>query len=128
MFMVSLFKWWYGDGWKNKLKLARESFFKMADFFSIGLLFKTIFAPFRQISANTNMNGSIGDKLRGLFDKLFSRIIGAVMRLGLIIFGTVALILNVIWSLFKLITWPLIPVLPFVGVILSISGWVPVWL
>ena len=127
MFIVSMIKWWYGGGWFNKLRLAKDSLAKTEDFFSIGLLVKTLFAPFRQISASSGVNDTIGEKLRAAFDKLFSRIIGAIMRTGMIIFGIIALTFNVILLGVGLITWPIIPLLPIVGVILSLSGWVPIW-
>lgn len=128
MFITSLFQWWYGKGWLNKLKLAQRSLAATSDFFSIGILVKTLFAPFRQISADTGVNDTIGEKMRAAFDKLFSRIIGSIVRTGMIFFGIVALFFNSIFLIAGLIIWPFVPLAPIIGIILTVSGWVPVWI
>jgi hypothetical protein len=97
-----------------------------ADFFSIFLLIKTFFAPFRQISAD-EIGVSIQDKLRAFFDRLLSRIIGAITRLFMIIFGSIAMIAQAIFGVVVLIFWVIIPMLPIVGFIMMVIGWVPQW-
>ena len=128
MFIVGLFQWWYGVGWANRLQLAKTSLFKTSDFFSIGILLKTLFAPFRQISAASGVNDTIGEKFRAAFDKLFSRIIGAIVRTGMVVIGLVFLLVNSIFLLFSIFLWPFIPILPIIGIILAASGWVPIWI
>ena len=127
MLITGLFQWWYGQGWLNKFRLSRISLSKTADFFSIGILAKTLFAPFRQISATSGVNDTIGEKLRAAFDKLFSRVIGAVMRTGMIIIGLIALAINAVFLGLGLVLWPLIPLMPIAGITLLIVGWVPLW-
>lgn len=128
MFIAGLFQWWYGEGWLNRLKLVKTNLAKTADFFSIGILITTLFAPFKQISATSGVNDTIGEKFRAAFDKLFSRIIGAIVRSFMIMFGMVALFVNFVLGIISLALWPIVPVLPIVGLILSMSGWVPAWI
>ena len=120
MILVGFFSWWYGAGWHAQIKRIKVSMQRTSDFFSISLLAKTLFAPYRQISADATGN-DIASKFRAWGDRLFSRIIGAVMRTFMIIFGLVTLFLMLMLSLIRLILWPAVPLLPIVGVILITS-------
>jgi len=98
----------------------------VADFFSIGLLAKTLFSPFRQISAG-NVSGPIGVQLRAFFDRLVSRFVGAFVRTSMIIIGTLALFLQSLLGFVTLIIWLIFPFLPVAGLILCVIGVVPKW-
>lgn len=119
---MGLLRWWYIDGWLGQLQKIRGSFARMADRFSIGLLLRTLFAPFRQISTD-EQGRDISSKLAVFVDKLISRIIGGIMRTTMVIVGSVTLCLLAVLSLIRLLVWPLIPVAPIVGlVMMSIVG------
>lgn len=120
MLLVGFFSWWYGLGWRSQIKRIKFSIQRTSDFFSISLLAKTLFAPFRQISADATGN-DIGSRFRAWGDRMFSRIIGAVMRTFMIIFGMITLFLILLVSLIRLILWPAVPLLPIVGLILMIN-------
>lgn len=98
------------------------------EFFSIGQLLGTFFAPFRQISANTASDGSFTAEVGGLFDKLLSRSIGATIRFFTILLGVIVIILQALYELVIMIAWWLLPLLPIAGLILFATGWVPVWI
>lgn len=87
------------------------------DFFSVGLLAGSLFAPYRQISASGG-NGTAGDQLRAFGDRLFSRVIGAVIRSALIVIGLVSALAVGVVGLIIVAAWPILPVLPIVGVFL----------
>lgn len=124
MLLVGFLSWWYGAGWRGQLSRIGRQLAGVNDFFSIPLLLKTLFAPFRQISAGVT-GKSIGDKFRAWGDRMFSRIIGGVMRIFMIIFGTLTLLAVLILSLLRLLFWPIFPLLPVVGVILMLSVGAP---
>lgn len=126
MFLVGILSWWYGNGWKQRFSLSLERLSRISDFFSIGLLLSTLFAPFRQISAG-GVSGSLGDQMRGLFDQLLSRFIGLFVRLFMILFGAITLLLVTVWSVLLLIMWVIIPIFPVIGLIATVIGWVPAW-
>lgn len=117
MLLAAFFSWWYGDGWKGQIENVRRSLVKISDTFSIPLLVKTLFAPFRQISAG-NVDGPIGLRFRAALDKLFSRLIGAFVRTIMIFVGIFGMILLLIFSAVRLLLWPLMPVLPIAGFVL----------
>ena len=127
MIIVWSLSWWYSAGWKaHGLKvLARMT--NTLDYFSIDLLIKTLFSPFRQISAG-NVSGPIGVRWRAFVDKLISRIIGAIVRSIMIVVGSVWLLIQGISGIISLVLWLIIPFLPIIGVIVAVSGWVPRWM
>ncbi len=107
-----------------RLIRLRDKLLSTLDYFSIDLLFRTFFSPFRQISAG-NVRGPLGVQMRAFLDRLISRVIGAMIRLTMIIAGSVAIVLYTAYGIFMLLVWGVVPVLPIVGIVLFVSGWVP---
>lgn len=124
MVITSLLEWWYSDGWLSELTRIRWSFLKVADKFSIGLLVKTLLAPFRQISADEQAR-TAGGLINVLIDKLISRLVGLFMRLVMIVLGLVTLLLLMAISLIRMIVWPILPLLPVIGVALMLMVGAP---
>lgn len=116
--MAGILQWWYVGGWRIFVIGLGERLKNSADFFSIGILFKTLFAPFRQISAV----GPDATRWQAFMDKLFSRAIGAVVRIFIIVAGIIALTVQAVLGLALAIIWPIIPFLPIVCIILGILG------
>lgn len=116
--------WWYTDGWRRHLVALVDRVDTLVDYFSIGLLLKTLFAPFRQISAG-QVEGAIDVQVRAFFDRLISRVIGAVVRLGMIVIGSVTIGLGFLADGLFLVIWAFVPMFPFVGLILFILEWIP---
>ena len=90
---------------------------RVADHFSVGLLLRTLFNPFRHISASY-VDLPLPVKLRAFFDRLISRIIGAVVRTLVIFIGIIAIAIVVIFELIGVLAWLVLPVLPVIGFIL----------
>lgn len=126
MFLVGMISWWYGSGWLEQLRRIKVRLAATSSFFSIGFLMKTLFSPFRQISAGKT-NGPIGAVVRGLVDNLISRFVGSVVRACTIIAGIFILVFQSIFEVVILVLWLLLPLLPIAGLILMAVGWVPAW-
>jgi len=126
MFLVGILSWWYGDGWKQRLQLIKSRLARSSDYFSIGQLASTLFAPYRQISAG-GVSGPIGVQLRASVDRLISRIVGMFVRLFVLIFGIVVISLQAVIGVAILIFWMIIPIFPVIGLIIFATGWVPQW-
>lgn len=124
MLIVGLLSWWYGAGWWQRIVAVKERIAGLYDYFSIDLLLKTLFAPFRQISAG-GVRGPLSVQLQAWFDRLISRIIGAVVRIGVIVIGSLALLLGAFVGLMMIIIWPLIPLMPIICIVLAMMGWIP---
>ena len=126
MFIVGLLSWWYGAGWKQRAVLVRERLLATIDYFSIDLLIKTLFAPYRQISAG-QVSGPLGVRWRAFVDRLISRCIGAVIRTVVMAVGIVAILFHALVGLSVLVLWLAIPAFPILGIVMSMIGWVPSW-
>jgi len=120
MLLIGLFSWWYSTGWVQLTQRLLARLISLLDFFSIGLLFRTLFSPFKQISVG-RVQGSVETQLRAWGDLQISRVIGAMVRLAVIAFGLVATLLLIVVDLLVLILWPLVPVLPLL-VVLALIG------
>lgn len=127
MFLVGIISWWYGQGWVGQFGRVRARLTSTAQFFSVGQLFLTLFAPFRQISAGS-VRGPVGAQLRAFFDRLLSRIIGSIVRTFTIIAGLVVMLLQVIAELIVIVLWLALPIAPIAGFIMMAIGWVPTWI
>lgn len=124
LLIAELFRWWYGDGWRQRVQFIAGRLDGTIDYFSFDLLLKTLFAPFRQISVG-RVDGPLEVKLRALVDKLFSRVIGAFIRSIILLVGAIAIGLQVVMSLLLLVGWGLVPLLPVIGVGMTLLGWTP---
>jgi len=124
MFITGILLWWYGPGWRQRLVLLRERLASTMDYFSIDLLLRTLFSPFRQISAG-KVQGPLGVQMRAFFDRLISRVIGMFVRLTMILIGSVAILFHAVVGSLLVILWAFIPLLPLLGVLLFLAGWMP---
>lgn len=120
--MFNLLSWWYSAGWADFLHRSGATLANLMDFFSIDLLFKTLFSPFRQISAGSAKSASLDVKFRMFIDRLVSRFIGAIVRTFVIIAGILCIGVVAIINLAFIILWPALPLLPVAGIILTILG------
>lgn len=118
---LALLKWWYTDGWRARARLIANRLDGTIDYFSFDLLLKTLFAPFRQISAGS-VDGPLEVRMRALIDKLFSRIIGAFIRLIILVVGGITVGVQVVVGLIILVGWTLVPLFPVLGLILTLVG------
>lgn len=117
MVFIGLVSWWYSSGW---LMCAQKMWGRTRatlGFFSVGQLARSLFAPFRQISAG-RVDGPIGVQLRAWGDRLFSRMVGFVVRSLLILLGAVVGFAVATVGLFCCVIWPFIPIAPVIGLLI----------
>lgn len=104
----------------SKLKLYLSG---ITDFFSMGSLVRTLFKPYRQISAESaGESASLDMKFHMFLDRLVSRLVGFFTRLILLFAGIFIIIVGGIVSLALIILWPFIPLMPIAGVVLAVMG------
>jgi len=121
MLAQGLISWWYTDGFKLFCSKLFSKLGDTVDLFSIGSLLKTLFAPYRQIAANEH-GVSIDAKFVALIDRLVSRLVGGVTRIGIVLIGLIVIIFQLIISIIGLIVWPFLPLLPIGFIVLAIMG------
>jgi len=121
MLVASFLSWWYGAGWRWNASRVGHRLNRTSEFFSLTLLVKTLFSPYRQISAGA-VRGNITIQWRAFLDRTVSRFVGFFVRFILLIVGTVSLaVLAVLWMSWLLL-WPLMPVMPVLAVIFMVIG------
>jgi hypothetical protein len=117
MLVVAFLSWWYGPGWGDASRRLAERIRGTYLGFSVPILLRTLFAPWRRIS--TPPGTSLQDKLRALVDNTVSRCVGFVVRLmalllALLTIGAYAVVGGALLAL-----WPAIPLL---GPVLIVVG------
>lgn len=123
MAITEMFLWWYSSGWKVFIGKLKTSLSSITDFFSMSSLLRTLFKPYRQISAESaGENASLDIKFHMFLDRLVSRFVGFFSRLTLLLAGLIIIIVGGLICLILIILWPLIPLLPVVGIILTAIG------
>lgn len=116
---MGLLSWWYTDGFMSELGRIFESLRRTAGFFSIGQLAATLFAPYRQIASSPT---GAETWVQRLIDVLISRVMGAIVRIGTITIGLVAMCSLALAGVVRGLLWPLVPLVPVAGAILAILG------
>ena len=110
MLAVALLQWWYSRGWLETGKRGLGMASSVVQSFSVPILAKTLFAPWKQIVALKPANDNIQLKLRRVLDNLVSRVVGFMVRsltlLTALIMALFALAIGVV----MIVIWPLIPV------------------
>lgn len=122
MIATDLLAWWYGTGWMRLMHKAASRIQGVFDFFSVTLLLGTLFDPFRQIDAG-KVQGSPQEQLKAFGNRLFSRIIGFFIRSITVICALVCAVVMTVVGLAQMIIWPLLPVMPILGVVAALAGW-----
>jgi hypothetical protein len=107
MLVLSFLSWWYGRGWKLVLNSFGPRLKSVMNGFSVEQLLGTLFAPWRRIISYPG--ASLEEKMRAWGDNLFSRIIGFVVRSGVLLAALVTIIVVALLTGVELIIWPLLP-------------------
>jgi hypothetical protein len=94
--------------WKNYILFA-------LNYFSLPLLLKSLFAPWRKYRWSYPKGLNIGEFFNTLISNTFSRFLGALMRTVLIIIGVVFQVFVVFAGLFVFLLWVLIPFIIIAG-------------
>lgn len=107
MAIAYLLGWWYGRGWFWLLACIKDQFVAINENFSVSILIRTWFAPWKQIQSPA----SFQNFLQSAIDNLISRFIGATVRTGMLLTAFVLHSLLSVGGVVALIAWPLLPLL-----------------
>ena len=111
MIIMAFFQWWYGPGWKSQLEAIAGRARSLSEVFSIGILLRTLFAPWKQVVSGTRSDQSVKIKLSAGVDNVVSRLVGFAMRSIVLLVAVLSLIVVVTVSLVIAIIWPTLPAL-----------------
>lgn len=116
MLMLSFFSWWYGPGLAGLLRAMQRRMQQLADMFSVAILLRTLFSPWRRII--TYPGAGLEAHVRAMLDNMVSRIIGLIVRVSVLLSAVVLLGLLAIVSVVQIVLWPLLPVIA-----IGLIGW-----
>jgi hypothetical protein len=94
--------------WKNYILFA-------LNYFSLPILLKSLFAPWRKYKWNYPRGFDVGEFLSTLISNTFSRFLGALMRIVLIIVGIFFQIFVIFAGLIIFLLWILVPFIIITG-------------
>ena len=100
--------------WKNYILFA-------LNYFSLPILLKSLFAPWRRYRWSYPKGFNIGEFFSTLISNIFSRIIGAMMRIVLILVGFLLQIFVVLLGAVVFLFWVLLPFIIIAGLIFVIT-------
>lgn len=123
MALIILFKeyilWHYGRAFGDLGGLAKNFLWFGYHFFSLKLLWTTLFSPFYRIREEYGRGFNLENFAENLVANVVSRVVGLFLRLTVLLAGTVFEIAIGAIAIFTFVLWPL---LPAVFTVLFLSG------
>lgn len=118
MLVLHLLGWWYSRGWAWILEMINTRLKDISESFSVGILMRTLFSPWKQIQSPSSFQNFLQSKV----DNFISRFIGATVRLGMLLGALISTIGVLMFGILAVILWPILPFLVFVLPVLSFAG------
>jgi len=104
------FYWWYSAGTRQAWDVFALFIFRVYDFFSLDILVKTWFAPWKNDVLTAN-NIALSDQVKLWEANFVSRLIGALARTVVIFFSLIILAVSFVALTLLFTVWVLMPVL-----------------
>ncbi len=108
-FCVDFSLWYYTTAIRNILSLWMNAMWFVTHFFSIPLLTKTLFAPWKRMTDEYRRTG-IEEILATFIMNVMSRVFGATVRLFILACGIVSLLVTTLMLFVVVATWVVLPV------------------
>lgn len=109
---MDFLQWWYGPGWTLRVRMLSRHVQNWVEYFSIGLLLRTMFSPWRQNITVARRDQSIQAKMSALVDNGISRLVGFFVRLFVLIAAVFTVLGVFIFNILVIAIWPLLPLSP----------------
>ncbi len=122
MGFVILFRWWYSAGWTNSFIAIIGRVQLLAQELSMGILLRTLFEPWKQITLYSGPNAALDTKIHVALDNIFSRVFGLIIRSAVLVMGVVGCAVLFVAGVLLAIIWPIVPFLPLVFILLAVQG------
>jgi hypothetical protein len=120
VFLAVVF-WWLVFKPKQLLYIYSKVIRKIRQFFSMSLLLRTLFAPWKRDEIDMG-NLSLQDRLRVLIMNLVSRLVGAVVRGGTVLVGATSVLLTTVGFFIVAAGFIMLPLLSVLLLIIAFSG------
>jgi hypothetical protein len=107
----SYFLWHYTEAFADIGRHIRNFLWFFFHFFSIPVLLKTFFAPWRRLGESYPKDLNLGGALSVFTVNSLMRLVGMILRLIMIVFGVSVVVLAAVGGAVFLVVWALLPVL-----------------
>lgn len=116
---IKYVEWYYIDKSLEILKKWKNRIVLYFDYFSISVLIKTFFSPWKRVTEDYGRGFDIKKIVETLLFNIMSRIIGAIIRLFFLIIGLIFEIIIIISGFLFFILWIIFPILFLIGIYYS---------
>ncbi|OHA45921.1 MAG: hypothetical protein A2541_02835 [Candidatus Taylorbacteria bacterium RIFOXYD2_FULL_36_9] len=106
-------KWHYGQALISLSKVWGNFLYFILDFFSLKLLLKNFFDPWKKLNENYPKNFNFKKYLYTFLTNLIVRLVGIIMRTFLILLGITSCLLLILLYPLSLIGWLFLPFIVF---------------
>jgi hypothetical protein len=120
MIALEILTWWYHRGWAQVAKNAETRFGRVSHLFSVPILVRTWFAPWRRIISYPG--AGIEAQFRAMADNLVSRLVGFCVRSLVLLTAGLMLAGCAVMAVVQIVVWPLLPPAIIVSLIKGITG------
>ena len=111
LIIPSYLAWHYGEAYRDIIRLWTNFLWFFGNFFSLTLLIKTFFAPWKRIKEGRGARFSLENIAEAVVTNTVMRLVGALMRSAVILAGSIA-VLAVFWlGILLIAVWTLLPLL-----------------
>lgn len=117
---MAFLKWWYGAGWAYQAALIRRRVTNIAGMFSVPILLRTMFAPWKQTVVVSRRDQALNDKVQAWIGNQVSRFVGFGVRCLALLAATFSMAFVGLIGLVTIAVWPLLPALPLVLLFVSL--------
>jgi len=107
--LVNYFVWHYSLAVFNLLNLSKKFLFLVEDFFSMGLLFRTFFSPWRRLSEKKKPGLDLGNIFSVMVVNSLMRVVGVLFRSIVLFFGFLSVFFSLVFIILVFIIWLLWP-------------------
>ena len=113
-------KWHYGRAYSSALVTGGNFMWFIVHFFSMPLLLRTLFSPWKRIQEEHDKQG-LEDYFATIAVNVMTRVFGFCVRIFILFVGLSVLILGAVFILAWFIVWVFLPVLVIMSVIFGIK-------
>jgi len=121
MIVLVFWRWYYGEAVKNVLTAWRNFIIFALSYFSIPLLLKTLFAPWKRDITKKPRGLNLKKFFEYVTFNLISRSVGFLVRIFMIVIGTAFLIITIVAGAIFFALWLVLPLILLGLLIFSIT-------
>lgn len=123
-FVVDFSLWYYSRAFYGIVSVWMNLMWFVTHFFSIPLLLKTLFAPWKRMTDSSHHAG-LEDLLATIVMNIMTRIFGAIIRMCIILIGLFVLVLGVVALCVVVLSWAILPLLLLYSMLYGVMIMIP---